>query len=186
MRIVFLGPPGSGKGTQAQLLKESLGLVHLSTGDMLREARQAGTSLGLRAAQFAEAGKLVPDDVVLGIVVDRLAQPDCAGGCLFDGFPRTLAQAETLDSLLKERRMPLDAVLAIDVPDDLVFKRLALRGRADDKPDTIRERLNQYYELTAPLLEYYGQQGILRPIDGVGTVNEVFGRVERAVETARH
>jgi adenylate kinase len=186
MRIAFLGPPGCGKGTQAQRLKNQLGFVHLSTGDMLREARQAGTSLGIQAAEFAEAGKLVPDDVVLGIVVDRLEQPDCIRGCLFDGFPRTLSQAEALDAILADRRMPLDLVLAMHVPDKLVFERLAARGRADDKPDTIRERLHQYSGLTAPLLDYYRKRGILQPIDGVGTKEEVFARVQQAVETARH
>ncbi|HEY4234747.1 MAG TPA: adenylate kinase [Lacipirellulaceae bacterium] len=186
MRIVFVGPPGSGKGTQSQRLKDDIGVVHLSTGEMLREALYAGTSLGIRAAQFADVGKLVPDEVVLGIVVDRLEQSDCIQGCLFDGFPRTLAQAEALDGILAERGMPLDLVLALQVPDEQIFKRLAARGRADDKPETIKERLHQYRDLTAPLLEYYLRRGILRQIDGVGTEEEVFARVQQAVLPARH
>ncbi len=179
MRIAFLGPPGCGKGTQAQRLKDLLDFCHLSTGDLLREARQAGTSLGIRAAEYAEAGKLVPDDVVVGIVVDRLEQPDCARGCLFDGFPRTLSQAEALDAILADRRLPLNLVLAMYVPEKLIFERLAARGRVDDKPDTIRE-------LTSPHLDYYRKRGILQSIDGVGTKEEVFARVQQAVKAARH
>jgi len=186
MRIVFLGPPGSGKGTQAQRLKDQLGFVHLSTGDMLRDARQAQTPLGIRAAEFSEAGKLVPDDVVVGIVADRLDQADCENGCLFDGFPRTLSQAEALDELLAERNMPLELVLTLRVPDKLIFERLAERGRSDDKPETIRERLRQYSALTSPLLDYYRKRGILRLIDGVGTKDEVFSRVQQAVAMVRH
>jgi adenylate kinase len=186
MRIVFLGPPGCGKGTQAQRLKDELGVVHLSTGDMLREARADGTPLGIQAAKFAEAGKLVPDDVVLGIVMDRLAQKDCLSGCLFDGFPRTLAQAEALDTVLAERQMPLDLVLAFEVPDEQIFERLSSRGRTDDRPETVRERLQQYQELTAPLLVYYARRGVLRSIDGLGTMDEVYARVKQAATASPH
>ena len=185
MRIVFLGPPGAGKGTQALRLKDYLGLVHLSTGQVLRDAHEARTPLGREAATYFNAGKLVPDDVVVDIVVERLGQPDCAVGCLFDGFPRTVSQAEILDTLLANRGLPLDLVLAIDVPDDIVFRRLLGRGRTDDNEQTIRERLVQYRTLTEPLIEYYRRRGILRLVDGHGTEDQVFERVRRAADEAR-
>jgi adenylate kinase len=185
MRIVFLGPPGSGKGTQAQRLKDYLGVSHLSTGEMLRSATRAGTALGVRADHFMREGQLVPDDVVVGIVVDRLEQPDCARGCLFDGFPRTLPQAKALDETLKAHNMPLDLVLALDVPEEKLVERLLARGRMDDKRDTIHERFRQYTRLTEPLLEYYRERGILRPIEGAGTPDEVFARIKSAVDAAR-
>ena len=185
MRIVFVGPPGAGKGTQAQRLKEHLGVPHLSTGEMLREAQRASTSLGREAAQFFESGKLVPDDVVLGIVVERLVEDDCHRGCLFDGFPRTVSQAKALDALLAENQMPLDLVIALQIPDDVVHQRLASRGRVDDAAETVRERLHQYRESTEPLLDYYRRQGVLRAVDGTGTPNEVFDRIRGIVDTAR-
>jgi adenylate kinase len=182
MRIVFLGPPGSGKGTQAQRLKDYLGVAHLSTGDMLRDAGQAGTALGAKALQSMQAGHLVPDDVVVEIVVHRIKQPDCARGCLFDGFPRTVPQAEALDRMLDERKMPLDLVLALEVSEQRLVERLLARGRMDDEQPTIHERFRQYTRLTAPLLEYYHRRGILQRIDGEGTPDEVFARVKEAVE----
>jgi adenylate kinase len=185
MRIVYLGPPGAGKGTQAQRLKDYLGITHLSTGDMLREAHQAGTELGKQAASYFHLGKLVPDEVVVGIVAERLAQPDCADGCLFDGFPRTVTQAKVLDAMLAERGMPLDVVVALDIPHEVVFKRLATRGRPDDAVATVRERLEQYHSLTEPLADYYAGQGILRRVDGTGAPEEVFERIKRIVESAK-
>jgi adenylate kinase len=184
MRIVFVGPPGAGKGTQAQRLKDHLGLVHLSTGDILREAHRAGTDLGRKAAEFFQEGLLVPDDVVRDIVIERLASPDCASGCLFDGFPRTVAQAEALDNVLARQSMPLDLVIAIQIPDDDVFQRLARRGRPDDKHDTVLERLRVYRRQTEPLLDYYRRQGILRTVDGHGTQDEVFDRIRKVVSAA--
>ena len=184
MRIVFIGPPGAGKGTQAVRLKQHLDIAHLSTGDMLREAATAGTQLGQQAQQFMNDGKLVPDEVVVGIVVERLAQPDCQRGCLFDGFPRTVPQAETLDGVLAEQDIPLDMVLELQVADELLFERLASRGRADDNEETIRERLRQYTRLTTPLLDYYRGRGIVRSVDGEGTPDEVFDRIRQTVDAA--
>lgn len=182
MRIVFLGPPGAGKGTQAQRLKDYLKVAHLSTGEMLRQAQEAGTALGREAVRYMNAGKLVPDEVVVGIVGDRLGEEDCAQGCLFDGFPRTVPQAETLDRMLAERAMPLDLVVALDVQEPLLVERLLARGRPDDDPATIRERFRQYHRLTEPLLEYYRGQNKLRQIDAEGTPEEVFAKVRDAVD----
>jgi adenylate kinase len=182
MRIVFVGPPGAGKGTQALRLKDYLGVVHLSTGEMLRADIRAGTELGRQAAQQLLTGILVPDDVVVSLVAQRLAKPDCAAGCLFDGFPRTVAQAEALDSLLAKSADPLDIVLSLDVPDDVISERLSNRCRLDDKPETRAKRLFQYHQLTKPLLDYYRRLGILTTVDGVGTEDEVFARIRQAVD----
>ena len=185
MRIVFLGPPGAGKGTQSQRLKDYFGITHLSTGEILRETARAGSDLGRRAAEYFSIGKLVPDHIVVSIVAERLAHADCLDGYLFDGFPRTVGQAHALDAILDEQGMPLDVVISIEVPLDQLLERLAGRGRQDDELETIRERLAQYHSLTEPLVDYYERRKLLRRVDGTGTQDEVFDRIRRAVEMAR-
>ena len=181
MRLILLGGPGAGKGTQAAKLREHYGIVHLSTGEVLREARAAGTELGKKAAEYMDAGKLLPDDIILGIVADRLDSPEMENGFLFDGFPRTIPQAEGLASLLDERDMALDAVVSIDVSDEMVIgrllKRAEIEGRPDDNRETIENRLKVYYDQTEPLKEYYSKSGLLKSVDGIGTVEEVFERI---------
>ncbi len=185
MRLILLGGPGAGKGTQAAQLREHFGIVHLSTGEVLREARAAGTELGKKAAEYMDAGKLLPDDIILGIVAERLDLPEMARGFLFDGFPRTIPQAEGLDELLAKKNMNLDAVVSIEVPDKLVvdrlLKRAEIEGRADDNRETIENRLKVYYQQTEPLKEYYRARGLLKTIDGVGGIEEVFGRITKAL-----
>lgn len=182
MRLVFIGPPGAGKGTQAERIVERYGLAHLSTGDMLRAARDAKTDVGVQADQFMSQGQLVPDEIILAIIRERLAQPDCEKGYLLDGFPRTIAQAEALDSMLQERGTPLDVVLELDVPEDELFRRLAGRGRADDQPEVIQQRLVAYRTQTAPLLDYYKKTGLLKSVDGLGTVDEIFQRIVQVLD----
>jgi adenylate kinase len=177
MRLVFIGPPGAGKGTQAERLIATYHPAHLSTGDMLRAARDARTEVGVKADEYMSKGQLVPDDIIVAIIKERLQNPDCKEGFLLDGFPRTVAQAEALDEMLKAAGTPLDIVLELRVPEDELFRRLAGRGRADDKPDVIRQRLVAYREQTEPLLDYYGKQGLLKTVDGLGTVDEIFARI---------
>jgi adenylate kinase len=181
MRIVFIGPPGAGKGTQAERLVNCYRMAHLSTGDMLRAARDAKSELGRKAEGYMSAGQLVPDDLILDLIAERLQQPDAREGYLLDGFPRTIAQAEGLDAMLQRQQTPLDAVLELQVPEEELFQRLAGRGRADDKPEVIRQRLVAYRKQTEPLLAYYGAKGLLRSIDGLGTVEQVFERARAAL-----
>ena len=182
MRIVFIGPPGAGKGTQAERLIATYRMAHLSTGDMLRAARDAKTPLGVKANEYMSQGALVPDQIIIDLIAERLKQPDCAGGYLLDGFPRTIAQAEALDKMLEAAGTPLDVVLELAVPEEELFRRLAGRGRADDNPDVIRQRLVAYRNQTAPLLDYYSRSGLLRSIDGLGSVDDIFARTRAALD----
>ena len=182
MQLVFIGPPGAGKGTQAERLIEKYKLAHLSTGDMLRAARDAGTEVGKKANEYMSSGQLVPDDVIVAIIEERLAQSDCQQGYLLDGFPRTIAQAEALDAMLQQKETALDVVLELKVPEEELFNRLAGRGRADDTPDVIRQRLVAYREQTEPLLDYYTKKGLLKSIDGLGSIDDIFGRVTEILD----
>ncbi|MCL2744742.1 MAG: adenylate kinase [Planctomycetaceae bacterium] len=182
MRVIFIGPPGAGKGTQAEKMVAKYKLAHLSTGDMLRAARDAKTEIGVEAEKYMSSGQLVPDDVIIGVISERLKQPDCAAGCLLDGFPRTTAQAEALDKMLAENASKLDVVLELRVPDEELYKRLSGRGRADDKPEVIKERLVAYNNQTSPLLDYYGKKGLLKTVDGLGTVDDIFIRIEKILD----
>lgn len=181
MRIILIGPPGAGKGTQCQKLVDLLRVPHLSTGEMLRSAVRAGTPEGLEAARFMEQGQLVPDPLIVGMVTRRLEAADCRDGCLLDGFPRTLPQAETLDELLERRAMSVDVVIELAVPRDELVRRMLARKRADDDPAIFARRITSFEVQTAPLLDYYGRQGKLASIDGLGTADEIFERLKAAV-----
>jgi len=206
MRLILLGPPGAGKGTLAEAIIKKLGVPQISTGDILRSSVKNGTPVGLKAKSYMDAGDLVPDDVIIGVVKERLTEPDCANGYVFDGMPRTIAQAEALD----EQGVPIDAVLSVEVPDEVILKRLggrrtcpdcgmifhvatkapekegicdacgaALITRIDDAPETIRNRLVTYHKETAPLIAYYEAQGKLKSMNGVGNVGETVATVFR-------
>ena len=187
MRIVLLGAPGSGKGTQAAQLKAELRIAHISTGDLLRAAVKAGTPLGLKAKVVMEAGQLVSDEIVLGMLEERLAQPDTRAGFILDGYPRNLAQADALDQLLKRIGQPLDAVLKLNVPDADIVARCEIRfkaeGRADDNPETVRKRLQVYAQQTAPVADYYLNRGLLSEIDGVGAIGAISARLLAALQS---
>ena len=186
MRLVLLGAPGSGKGTQASRLKAELAVPHISTGDMLRAAVAAGTPMGVQAKAVMAAGQLVSDDILLGMLEDRLAQADAQTGFILDGYPRNLAQAAALDDLLARIGQPLDAVVKLDVPNATILARCEIRykaeGRADDNPDTVRKRLAIYAEQTAPVADFYARRGKLQVVDGVGELAEVTARVKRALQ----
>ena len=181
MRIVFFGPNGSGKGTQAALLKAELKVPHISTGDLLRAAVKAGTPLGLQAKVVMEAGKLVSDEIVLGMLEERVAQPDARGGFILDGYPRNLAQCAALEALLTRIRQPLDIAIELNVPDSAILSRCEIRFKAehrpDDDPEIVRKRLDVYRQQTAPVAKHFGEIGKLVTVDGVGGVDEVFKRI---------
>ena len=184
MNLVLFGPPGAGKGTQSKILTEKRGLPQLSTGDMLRAAIEAGTPLGLACKALMAKGELVPDETVVGIIAERYDQPDCANGAVFDGFPRTIPQAEALDKMLAQRGRKIDLVLELKVDDAVLLSRVEARIKAggvlrsDDTPETLAYRLGVYYKNTAPLLGYYGNQGKLQTVNGMAPVAEVTGQID--------
>jgi adenylate kinase len=186
MRLVLLGAPGSGKGTQATRLREHLQVPHISTGELLRAAVAAGTPLGQQAKAVMAAGNLVSDEIVLGMLEERFTQPDTRNGFILDGYPRNLAQAGALDKLLERIRQPMDLAVQLEVGNELLVDRLAGRakaeGRADDSPDAVRNRLKVYDQQTAPVIDYYRNQGKLAHLDGVGTLDEVFNRILEAID----
>ena len=179
MRIVLLGPPGAGKGTQAVQLAEKLGVPQISTGELFRENITSGTKLGLEAKKYLDAGDLVPSTLTNALVDDRLDHDDVGGGFILDGFPRTVEQAEALHDMLERRGLKLDAVVEFRVPEEELVSRLAARGRADDTEDVIRNRFRVYRDETAPLLDYY--QNELKTVDAVGSLDEVFTRALQAL-----
>lgn len=194
MRLILLGPPGAGKGTQAQRLIAKHGIVQLSTGDMLRAAVAAGTPIGLRAKSIMDRGELVPDDVVVAIIAERIDQPDAKRGFVLDGFPRTVPQAEALERLLAERGLKLDAVIELKVDEGILLRRIekrvaemVARGervRADDNPEVLKGRLAAYRAQTAPLVGHYAGKGILKSVDGMAPIDEVAGAVDRHLTPA--
>jgi adenylate kinase len=188
MRLVLLGAPGSGKGTQAARLKEHLQVPHVSTGDLLRAEVAAGSKLGLAAREVMARGELVSDDILLGMLEDRFSRPDTRGGFILDGYPRNLAQAAALDALLSRIGQPMDHAVQLEVPTEMLVERIAGRakaeGRADDSPEAVRTRLQVYESQTAPVVGFYRQHGQLNVVDGVGSLDEVFTRILEAIDPA--
>ena len=195
MNLVLFGPPGAGKGTQAKILQEQRGLPQLSTGDMLRAAIAAGTELGKKCKAIMDSGDLVPDEVVVGIIAERYDQPDCKNGAVFDGFPRTIPQAEALDAMLAARDKKIDLVIALTVDDAVLVGRAEKRvqetiaaggkPRPDDTPETLKNRLVVYYKNTAPLLEYYTRQGKVVKVDGMAPIPEVTKAIAAVLDGKR-
>lgn len=188
MKLILLGPPGAGKGTQAETLAKRRGLIQLSTGDMLRAAVKAGTEIGRKAEAIMKSGGLVSDDIVIGIIAERIEEPDCANGFILDGFPRTLKQAAALDELLDSKGTILDMVIELKVDDDALASRIENRARetvaaggtprADDNAEALKTRLLAYYRETSPLIGYYFAQGKLRTIDGMAPITEVSSQID--------
>jgi adenylate kinase len=195
MRLILLGPPGAGKGTQAQRLIAKHGIIQLSTGDMLRAAVAAGTPVGLRAKSIMDRGELVPDEVVVAIIADRIEQPDAKRGFVLDGFPRTVPQAQALDRLLAERGLKLDAVIELKVDEGILLRRIekrvadmTARGekvRADDNPEVLKGRLSAYRAQTAPLAGYYAGKGMLKSVDGMASIDKVTAEIGRVLRSLR-
>jgi adenylate kinase len=187
VNLILFGPPGAGKGTQSKLLTEKRGLPQLSTGDMLRAAIEASTPLGLACKALMAKGELVPDETVINIIAERYDQPDCKNGAVFDGFPRTVPQAEALDAMLKQRGRQIDLVLELKVDDAVLLDRVESRIKAggvlrsDDTPETLKHRLEVYYKNTAPLIGYYKTQGKLKSLDGMAPVAEVTHQIDEAL-----
>ena len=186
MNLIFLGAPGAGKGTQAEIVCEKLGIPALSTGNMLREAVKNGTPTGLAAKEYMDRGDLVPDEIVIGILKDRIAKDDAKNGFILDGFPRTVAQAEALDAMLKERGQEVSVVIGLEVDDAELIKRIIARGktsgRADDNEETAKKRLDTYYSQTLPLKDFYIQQGKYAKINGVGSIDEIYAEISAAIK----
>lgn len=209
MRMILVGPPGAGKGTQAARLVDALGIVHISSGDMLRAAVKAGTPLGVKADGFMKAGALVPDDLVIDLVLERISQPDAAQGFMLDGFPRTRPQAEALDRAMSQAGHALDVVLLIEVPDELIVERITGRRsdpetgaiyhltfnpppaevrdrlvqRKDDTEEACRARLEKYHAETAPIVPFYEEKGLLARVDGVGDLDQVQARIRGVLDS---
>jgi adenylate kinase len=195
MRLILLGPPGCGKGTQAQRLTDTYGIVQLSTGDMLRAAVKAGTPIGQKAHDIMARGELVPDDVVVAIIAERIGQPDAKNGFILDGFPRTVPQAEALDRLLEAMGLGLDAAIELKVDEGILHQRIQKRVadmqargetvRADDNPEALEKRVHAYRQQTAPLVSYYRDHGLLRSVDGMAPIPEVSAAIDRVLGSAK-
>ncbi|MGB1398680.1 MAG: adenylate kinase [Candidatus Puniceispirillaceae bacterium] len=189
MNIILFGPPGAGKGTQAELLVQSRGMVQLSTGDMLRAAIAAGTDLGLQAKEIMDAGKLVSDDIMIGMIAERMEADDCKNGVILDGFPRTVAQAQALDAMFADKGISLDSVIEIRVDENALFARIEKRAaetggaRSDDNAEVLAARLKVYHDNTAPVLPYYEDKGQLVTIDGMQPVEEVNKQIEACLNS---
>ena len=189
MRLILLGAPGAGKGTQAEILSRELGIPTISTGNILRAAMKAGTPVGIQAKSYVEAGKLVPDDVIIGIIQERLAQEDCKQGYILDGVPRTIPQAEALNTMLAERGEEVSTVIGLEVDDDELIKRIIARGqtsgRADDNEETAKKRLETYCSQTLPLKEFYKKAGKYAMIQGMGSIESIFGDIKKAIDAIK-
>lgn len=179
MILILFGPPGAGKGTQCERLADRYNIVQLSTGEMLRAAVDAGTGMGIKAKKIMDNGDLVSDDIVVSIIADRMAEADCANGCILDGFPRTVAQAKALDKMLADKKLKLDHVICIEVDEQALFARIEKRAaetggaRSDDNAETLKRRLGVYHEQTAPIIPHYRDTGLLKTVDGMQEIDQV-------------